>query len=56
MKKKVPQTAQAYAEYLYGVPADPSKQEPVQTVRVRAFMDGVSWAKRHMRKKRVNAS
>lgn len=54
MAKKVPQTAEAYARYLYMA----QKYHPyseggtVISMRVRAFIDGANWAARRLAKKR----
>ena len=57
--KQTPQTAEAYAKYLYMADrADGDKvtlMNGVQIIdcRVRAFMDGVSWAKRRAVRERA---
>lgn len=53
--KTVPQTAEAYAKYLYmegkctGRSAGEFNDRAIIDIRVKAFMDGVSWAKRQRR-------
>jgi hypothetical protein len=54
--KVVPQTAKAYAEYLYmhhkcvGTPVSMNDFGVIEC-RVRAFIDGVNWQKRQARRK-----
>jgi hypothetical protein len=56
---KVPQTAEAYAKYLYqasrcnGSYVGTMNDHAVVDCRVRAFIDGVNWQKRHVTKRRT---
>jgi hypothetical protein len=50
-----PKTPEAYARYLYGMVTDSTKVElmnetQIVDCRVRAFIDGVKWARRQFRK------
>lgn len=50
-KKRTPQTAEAYAKYLYMAGKEPDscgtyRASAIIDCRVRAFVDGVNWQKR----------
>lgn len=55
--KYVPQTAEAYARYRYmlddcdGILQAQMSDTAIVHTRIRAFMDGVNWAKRQRRKR-----
>lgn len=61
-KAKTPQTAKAYAEWLYmaaranGDNVQLLNERQVSDCRVRAFVDGVNWQKRQAKKRRGSSA